>query len=125
MHFFNVLQKHHLIPYIRFFRDYYDNSSAEKQPNETPGALGTATTAAHYSYFLSDPRNNITCGCFFIAEVLSGSFLLVYSLYFCLYIACWLGLQEYITENRTVWLFPGDDNIPEIMPETLQSLLIY
>lgn len=123
MLFFNILQNHHLSPYIRIFRDYYDNSSAEKQRNEAPGALGTDhTTAAHYSYFLSDPRNKITCGCFFIAEVLcqSVSLLLGYSPYFCLYTGSWCGLQDYVTKNRTVWLFPGDDNIPEIMPETLQ-----
>lgn len=79
------------MPYIRFFRDYYDNSSAEKQRNETPGALGTDhTRAAHYNYFLSDPRNKIASGCFFNAEVLcqSVSFLLVCSLYFCLYTDC-------------------------------------
>lgn len=85
-----------------------------------------AATAGHYNNFFSDPRNNITCGCFLIAEVLcqSVSFLLVHSRgCFSLYTDCRLGLQ-YITKNRTVWLFPGDDKIPEIMPETLQSLLI-
>lgn len=86
-----------------------------------------ATTAAHYNYFLSDPRNKITCGCFLNAEVLcqSVSFLLVCSLYFCLCTNCLLGLQGCRTKNRTEWQFPGDDNIPAIMPETLLSLLTY
>lgn len=41
MLFFNILQNHHLIPYVRFFVDYYDNGSTEKQRNETQGALET------------------------------------------------------------------------------------
>lgn len=40
MLFFNIVQNHHLISYIRFFVDYYDNGT-EKQHNETRGALGT------------------------------------------------------------------------------------
>lgn len=85
-----------------------------------------ATTQLIITISCLTPEIKSLADAFFNAEVLcqSVSFLLVYSLYFCLYTDFWLGLQD-CTTNCTVWLFPGDDNIPEIMPETLQTLLIY
>lgn len=96
--FLIILRNHHLIPYVRFFMNYYDNSSTEKQRNETRGALETYRyNSSLLQLFLSNLRNKTTLRCLSVAEDLwkSVSFLIVYSQgCLCLYADGWVSLQN-------------------------------